>query len=179
RLRPVDAYALWYARSAGWIAARVLPRLALMVGFAAVALPLLGWGEWGWQLPQDAAAAVAFGLSSGLALLLSASMVMLLNVAAVAALNERGINALAVPVVVVLSGNLLPLTLMPDAWQTALLLQPLAGLIDIPMRLYAAQFTGWQALGALALQAFWAVALVALGRFAMGRTMRRLDVQGG
>ncbi|HEY2255180.1 MAG TPA: ABC transporter permease, partial [Variovorax sp.] len=84
RLRPVDAYALWYARSAGWIAARVLPRLALMVGFAAVALPLLGWGEWGWQLPQDAAAAVAFALSSGLALLLSASMVMLLNVAAVA-----------------------------------------------------------------------------------------------
>jgi ABC-2 type transport system permease protein len=84
-----------------------------------------------------------------------------------------------VPVVVVLSGNLLPLTLMPDGWQAALLLQPLAGLFDIPMRLYAAQLRGWPALGALALQAFWVIALVALGRLAMARTMRRLDVQGG
>lgn len=179
RLRPVDAYALWYVRSAGWIAARMLPRLALMAAFAALALPLLGWGEWGWQLPRDVAAGAGFVLSAGLALLLSASMVMLLNVAAVAALNERGINALAVPVVVVLSGNLLPLALLPDTWQTALLLQPLAGLLDIPMRLYWAQFTGWQAVGGLALQAFWIVALIALGRRAMARTMRRLEVQGG
>src|SRR5690606_8422248 len=135
--------------------------------------------EWGWRPPAGLAAGLGFGLSAGLALLLSAALVMLLNVAAAAALNERGINGLAVPLVVVLSGNLLPLALLPDGWQTALLLQPLAGLMDIPMRLYMAQFTGWGALGALALQAFWIVALVAGGRLAMGRTMRRLEVQGG
>ncbi|MDM0066586.1 ABC transporter permease [Variovorax sp. J31P207] len=179
RLRPVDAYALWYVRSAGWIAARVLPRLALMVAFAGVALPLLGWGEWGWQPPAGLAGGLAFAVSALLALLLSVSLVMLLNVAAAAALNERGINALAVPVVVVLSGNLLPLALLPDPWQTALLLQPLAGLMDIPMRLYVAQFAGWQAAGGLALQAGWTVVLVMLGRWLMARTMRRLEVQGG
>jgi len=150
-----------------------------MVAFAGVALPLLGWGEWGWQPPAGTGAALAFALSALLALLLSVSMVMLLNVAAAAALNERGINAIAVPMVVVLSGNLLPLALMPDGWQTALLLQPLAGLMDIPMRLYMAQFTGWQAVGGLGLQAFWIVVMVALGRLAIVRAMRRLDVQGG
>lgn len=136
RLRPVDAYALWFVRSAGWIAARVLPRVALMVAFAGLALPLTGLGAWGWQPPAGWAAGLGFAASMLLALLLSTALVMLLNVAAAAALNEKGINTLAAPVVIVLSGNLLPLALMPDAWQTALLLQPLAGVMDIPARIY-------------------------------------------
>lgn len=118
-------------------------------------------------------------MSALLALLLSASMVMLLNVAATAALNERGINALAAPLVIVFSGNLLPLALLPDAWQTALLLQPLAGVMDIPARLYFGQLVGAQAWAALGLQALWTVLLVALGRAALARTLRRLEVQGG
>ncbi|RTQ32194.1 ABC transporter permease [Variovorax gossypii] len=179
RLRPVDAYALWFVRSAGWIAARVLPRIALMAAFAMVALPLLGLGEWAWQLPAGAAAGLAFALSSVFALLLSTSMVMLLNVAATAALNERGISAVTTPVVIVFSGNLLPLAMLPDAWQAALLLQPLAGLMDIPARLYFGQLQGWQAVGGLGLQVFWIAVLVALGHMAMGRTMRSLQVQGG
>ena len=179
RLRPVDAYALWFARSAGWIAARVLPRVALMAGFAAVALPLAGLGDWAWRPPANATAALAFAASCVLALLLSASMVMLLNIAAAAALNERGINALAAPVVIVFSGNLLPLALLPDAWQTALLLQPFAGVVDIPARLYFGLLGGPQALAALGLQCAWIALLVALGHVFMGRTMRRLEVQGG
>ena len=179
RLRPVDAYALWYVRTTGWIAARVLPRVALMAAFAAVALPLLGLSQWAWQPPAGVLAAVGFLLSALLALLLSGAMVMLLNVANIAALNERGINTLATPVVVVFSGNLLPLALLPDRWQTLLLLQPLAGLLDIPVRLYFGQLAGTAALGGLALQAGWVVLLVLLGRAAMRRTLRRLDVQGG
>ncbi|MBN8752705.1 MAG: ABC transporter permease [Variovorax sp.] len=179
RLRPVDAYALWFARSAGWIAARVLPRVALMAAFAAVALPLVGLGDWAWKPPASFAAAIAFLASSVLALLLSTSMVMLLNIAATAALNERGINALAGPVVIVFSGNLLPLMLLPNAWQTALLLQPFAGVVDIPARIYFGLMSGWQAMAGLGLQSFWIVVLVVFGRMAMQRTMRRLEVQGG
>lgn len=179
RLRPVDAYALWFARSAGWIAARVLPRVALMAAFAAIALPLVGLGDWAWKPPASFAAAIAFLASSVLALLLSTSMVMLLNIAATAALNERGINALAGPVVIVFSGNLLPLMLLPNAWQTALLLQPFAGVVDIPARIYFGLMSGWQAMLGLGLQSFWIVVLVVFGRMAMQRTMRRLEVQGG
>lgn len=179
RLRPVDAYAWWYVRSAGWIAARVLPRLLLMLAFAAGVLPLLGLGDWGWHAPAGAAALAAFLASAVLALLLSAAMVMLLNVATVAALDERGINALCTPLVLLLSGNLLPLALLPDAWQAALLLQPLAGLVDIPMRLYSGRLAGTQALGALLLQALWLAVLVLLGRVLLARTMEQLEVQGG
>lgn len=179
RLRPVDAYTLWFVRSAGWIAARVLPRVALMLAFAGLALPLLGLHDWAWQPPAGVAACLGFAASALLALLLSASLVMLLNIAAAAALNERGINALAVPAVIVLSGNLLPLALLPDAWQTALLLQPLAGVMDIPARIYFGQLAGAQALAGLGLQCGWTLLLVALGRAAMRCTLRRLEVQGG
>ncbi|MBF5002991.1 ABC transporter permease [Diaphorobacter caeni] len=179
RLRPVDAYVLWFVRTTGWIAARVLPRLALMLAFAAVALPLAGLGQWGWQPPASVLALAGFAFSMLLALLLSAALVMLLNIAVVSALNERGINTLAVPVVIVLSGNLLPLTLLPDAWQTFLLIQPLAGVIDIPARIYFGQMAGVDVLAGLALQALWIALLVLLGRVVLARTMRRLEVQGG
>ncbi|MDM0109757.1 ABC transporter permease [Variovorax sp. J22R24] len=179
RLRPVDAYALWFARSAGWIAARVLPRVALMLAFAGAVLPLLGLREWAWQPPAGVAAGVGFAASALLALLLSTSLVMLLNIAAASALNERGINALAGPIVIVFSGNLLPLVLLPDAWQTGLLLQPLAGVMDIPARIYFGQLDGARAVAGLGLQCVWIVLLVAFGHAAMGRTMRRLEVQGG
>ncbi len=179
RLRPVDAYTLWFVRSAGWIAARVLPRVALMLAFAGIVLPMVGLDQWAWQPPGGLAAGAGFAASALLALLLSAAFVMLLNIAAAAALNERGINTLAAPIVIVFSGNLLPLALLPDAWQTALLLQPLAGVMDIPARIYFGQLDGALMLAALGLQCAWIVLLVAFGRAAMARTMRRLEVQGG
>ena len=179
RLRPVDAYALWFVRSTGWIAARVLPRVALMLLFAGLVLPLVGLGEWGWQAPAGVMALMGFVGSMLLALLLSAALVMLLNIAAVAALNERGINTLAMPIVIVLSGNLLPLALLPDAWQTLLLIQPLAGVIDIPARIYFGQLAGWNLLAGIGLQILWIALLLVLGRVLLGRTMARLEVQGG
>ena len=58
-------------------------------------------------------------------------------------------------------------------------MQPLAGLVDIPFRIYFADLRGAAALQGLALQAVWTLALIGLGRFAMARMMRRLEMQGG
>jgi len=51
--------------------------------------------------------------------------------------------------------------------------QPLAGLVDIPFRIYFADLRGAAALQSMALQAGWALALIGLGRFAMTRMMHR------
>ena len=56
---------------------------------------------------------------------------------------------------------------------------PFAGLVDIPFRIYFADLGGGAALQGLALQAGWTVVLVGLGRLAMERMMRRLEMQGG
>jgi ABC-2 type transport system permease protein len=74
---------------------------------------------------------------------------------------------------------MLPLNFFPDALRSFLHVQPLAGLVDIPFRIYFADLRGSAALQGLALQAGWTLVLVGVGRLAMERMMRRLEMQGG
>ena len=60
RLRPLDAYGYWYARTLGWMLARALPRAVLMVLAAGIVLPLVGLGAWAWRPPSGVAAALLF-----------------------------------------------------------------------------------------------------------------------
>lgn len=179
RLRPVDAYGYWYARTMGWMLARALPRAVLMVLAAGFVLPLVGLGAWAWQPPSSATAALLFVPAFALMVALGTAVLMLANIVVAASLNERGVNAVLAPVVVVFSGTLLPLDFFPDAMRPFLHLQPLAGLVDIPFRIYFADLAGGAALQGLALQAGWTLVLIGLGRIAMARMMRRLEMQGG
>lgn len=179
RLRPVDAYGYWYARTLGWMLARALPRAALMLLAAGIVLPLVGLGDWSWRPPSGLAAAVLFVPAFMLMTALGAAVLMLANVVVAASLNERGVNAVLTPLVVVFSGNLLPLDFFPDVLRPFLYLQPFAGLVDIPFRIYFADLSGGAALQGLALQTFWTVVLIGLGRLVMARMMLRLEMQGG
>ncbi|MDP3854362.1 ABC-2 family transporter protein [Phenylobacterium sp.] len=179
RLRPIDTYAWWYVRAAAWATARALPRALLMLAVAGVALPLLGLEEWSWRPPADALAFGLFTLSMMLVVLVSAAFVMLLNIAAVTTMDERGINTLVAALIIAFSGNLLPLALYPDWMQTFLFIQPFASFLDIPFRIYFGGLTGWSAAAGLALQAFWTVVMVVVGRAWMVRVMAKLQMQGG
>ena len=179
RLRPVDTYGFWYVRAVGWMTARAAPRAALMIAFAGIALPALGFAEWSWRLPPDLAAGLLFVPALALMVALSASLVMLANVLVAVTLNDRGVNTLMMPLVIVFSGSLLPLQLMPDAWRLALFLQPFAGLMDIPFRIYFGNLRGPEALAGLGLQAAWTAVFVLAGRRVLEHAMARLQVQGG
>ena len=179
RLRPVDAYGYWYARTMGWMVARALPRALLMLLAAGIALPLAGFGEWAWRPPSGVAAALLFVPALVLMTALGTAILMLANIVVAASLNERGVNTILTPLVIVFSGSLLPLDFFPDALRPFLHAQPFAGLVDIPFRIYFADLSGVAALKGLALQAGWTLVLVMLGRLAMDRMMRRLEMQGG
>ncbi|KWK18944.1 ABC transporter permease [Burkholderia stagnalis] len=179
RLRPVDTYAWWFMRALAWLSARALPRVALMFVAAAVVLPLVGLGEWAWRPPADAAQAALFVVSLLLLIVLAASFVMLLNLCIAATLTDRGINTFAPAFVILFSGNLIPLGFFPDGIQPLLIAQPFAGMLDIPSRIYIGTLSGAAAYAGLALQAFWIVVFVALGRKGLGGVMARLEVQGG
>ncbi len=179
RLRPLDAYGYWYARSVGWMLARALPRAALMVLAAGIVLPLVGLGDWAWRPPSGVTAALLFVPAFALMTMLGAAVLMLANIIVAASLNERGVNAVLGPLVIVFSGSLLPLDFYPDALRPFLHIQPLAGLVDIPFRIYFADLKGTAALQGLALQAGWTLVLIGVGRLVMERMMRRLEMQGG
>jgi ABC-2 type transport system permease protein len=97
----------------------------------------------------------------------------------VATLDARGVNMLATPLVIVFTGNLLPLSLYPDAIRTALFVQPLAGILDIPNRIYSGALTGPMAWAGIGLQVFWTCSFIIIGKLGLDRVMRRLEIQGG
>ena len=118
-------------------------------------------------------------MSLVLVIVLSNAVSTLGDVLTVATLSDRGVSTVIGPLVIVFSGSLIPLPLFPEWLQPALRLQPFAGLLDTPLRIYSGHLTASAALEGLARQAVWIVLLVALGRLLMSRVMARLQTQGG
>ncbi|MGH6971861.1 MAG: hypothetical protein ACREEQ_09645, partial [Caulobacteraceae bacterium] len=167
------------ARAAAWMSARAVPRAVLMFLAAGVGLPLLGLGQWAWRLPPNLAQGGLFCLSLLMVVALSSAFVNLVNVVVAATLTDRGANNLVGPLVIVFSGNLIPLQLLPDWAQTGLFLQPFAGVVDIPFRIYFGGLAGAAAWAGIGMQVFWTLVFVLVGRIGFSAVMRRLKVQGG
>lgn len=176
--RPVDLYGLWFARALAWRTAPTLLRAAPMAIFAMAVLPWIGLAEWR-LAPPAPAAGLAFALTLGAALALSCAISTLIHISLLWTLSGEGIVMLLTAVVSLCSGLLIPLPLFPDGVRAVLEWLPFAGLADLPYRVY----TGDLPVGALALvlarQVAWTIALIALGRWLIGRGIRRLVVQGG
>ena len=179
RLRPVDAYWYWYARAAAFMTSRAAPRAILMMLLAGIVLPIIGVQELRWAPPPSATSAALFAVSLVSMIGLSSAFMMLLNIAVVVTLNDRWVSQSMNPLLVVLSGSLVPLALYPEWAQRALFFQPFAGVVDIPFRIYSGNLVGSMALEGLALQLFWTMTLIIAGRAWMERAMRKLEVQGG
>jgi len=159
--------------------ARLVPRAALMFVMAALILPIVGLGDWRLRFPTGIEATLLFAPAMLSVLLLSSAMVMLINVAVVASMSERGANTLMVPLVNILSGSIVPLPFFPDWMQRILFLQPFAGLVDIPYRIYFGNLTGLGALAGIIQQIIWTAILLLIGKRILARVLSRMQVQGG
>lgn len=179
RLRPVDTYGFWYMRALAWMAARVVPRAVPMVLVSAALLPLVGLGAWSLRPPADMSAGLLFMVSIICAGLLSTAMVQLVGGVVVATMTHRGANTLSPALANILSGGIVPLLLFPAWMRQGLFLQPFAGLVDIPYRIYLGQLSGRGAMAGIALQLGWTAALVLAGRAFLNRSLERLQIQGG
>lgn len=179
RLRPVDTFAYWLARAAARRASSTLLRAVPLLLVAMLVLPAVGLDAWSLQPPPGVTALALFVLSMAAALALSAALSTLLDISVLWTISGNGIVVLTNSLVIILAGYIIPLPLFPDWAQTFLFLQPLAGLADLPFRIYTGDLTGWRALAGLALQVAWTGVAVAAGRVLMERAMRRVEVQGG
>jgi ABC-2 type transport system permease protein len=170
-LRPLDLYGLWYARA---LAMRTAPTLLRAVPLLVVTLLL---GEM--RPPPSLAAAGAWLLAQGGALLLSCAISNLMAISLFWTLSGDGVAQLVPVLVVVLSGTEVPLPLFPAWAQPALNFLPFRGLVDTPFRFYLGHLPPEQILPLLLHQLAWTAALVGLGRWLLSRGVRRLVVQGG
>jgi ABC-2 type transport system permease protein len=177
--RPVDLYGLWYARAIAQRTAPVVLRATPLVVIAAAGLPLVGLEEWQLGPPASLAAGVGFAATLGCGLALVCALSTLLNITLLWTISGEGIAMVMTTAVSMLSGLLIPLPLLPDWAQPVLRWLPFAGVFDLPFRIYAGHVPPADVAAVIARQIAWTVALVALGRWLLGRGVRRVVVQGG
>ncbi len=170
-VRPLDLYALWYSRA---LAARLAPTVLRAAPMFVVAGLFFGL-----EPPPSLLSGAAWVVSAGGALLLSSAFSTLMTISLLWTVSGEGVSRLAPPLVLTLSGMLLPLPLFPDWAQPLLNFLPFRGLVDAPFRVYLGDIGPERLPLVVAHQAAWTFALVALGRFLRARGTRRLVVQGG
>ncbi len=170
-VRPLDLYALWYART---IASCLAPTVLRCMPLCIIALFVFDM-----RLPSSPASAMAFALSMMVALLLASALSNLLNITLLWTLAGEGMAHIAQVATFLFCGMIVPLPLFPDFLQPILVYLPFAGLMDLPFRLYTGHIAAAEITSVLARQIFWTVALVLCGRWLLSRGTRVLVAQGG
>ena len=172
--RPMNLYGFYYARILAQKLIGCLLRAAPMLVFAML-LPE-GWGV---SAPASLPALLwAFG-AWVLGLFCVCAMENITMAFTMRTLDPRGMQAMLNLLMMILSGNVLPLTLFPDSWQPVITLLPYAQLLDAPIRLYTGEYAPALAGGILLRQAAWTGILVLAGLLFWRWNQRRLVIQGG
>jgi viologen exporter family transport system permease protein len=170
-LRPVDVYWLWYSRA---IAQRVGPTLLRSVPMFIVASLFLGL-----EPPVSWASGLAWAAATVGAVLIAAAIATFLGISLLWTVSGDGVNTIVPAMVIIFSGMLVPIPLMPQWAQTILNALPFRGIADIPFRLYLGHIPAGQVWPTLAHQLLWVAILVAVSRSILNRGLRRLVIQGG
>lgn len=169
--RPYDYQLAWLAQDYGRAAFQLLGR-----SIPPYAVGMLAFGV---TLPTDPLIWLAIIPSIVLAVTVSFGWRFCLNLATFWTIDHRGIAGISLLMSVLLSGFLVPLALWPDGLRAVVALLPFAAMVAIPIDVFLGKLQGADLLAALALQAFWAVALLAAGRLVLAAALHKLVVQGG
>jgi ABC-2 type transport system permease protein len=138
---------------------------------------LLFWGRH--ALPQGPAALAAFVVSLVLSFVISFAVAYVFVQASFVTYSGYGVFVARAALQQTFSGLSAPLVLFPPQLRTVAEWLPFRHTINTPVSIYLGWLRGrdvWSALGA---QAAWAIALLCLGRFLLGRALRRFEIQGG
>lgn len=172
--RPMDLYTMWFTKSLASRSGKAVLR-CMPILLVAVCLPegfRLG-------LPPDLMTFSLFLLSLLLGLLATCALCMFVYIFTFFTMNPMGIRIFFLSLTEFLTGALIPLPFLPDWLGGILEWLPFAAGQNIPLRIYSGHIAGVQALERIGLQAFWLVAMVAVGAALMKKALRRVVVQGG
>lgn len=170
-LRPMNVYNAWFSRAIALRTAPVLLRSVPLLVIAALFFDL--------KAPDSPEAGVAFLVSMVGAVLLSVAFTNLLNVTMVWTTSGQGITLLVPPLVMIFSGNIVPIPFFPDWAQTAIRILPFSGVVDSPFRLYVGHIPPGELTFVLAHQLIWTAVFVVLGKRMLANGLKRMEVQGG
>lgn len=172
--RPVHLYSFWAVRIMAFkITSSLMRAWPLLLVASLLPEPLrLHW-------PADIRQLVAFLLSLFLGMLTVSLLEALMSGITMRTLDPRGITNLISMFSLFFSGNLVPLTLFPDAWQGWLQALPFAQSLDAPIRLFTGQAGLASLVPLLSRQMAWIVLLAAAGAWLWRCNLKRLIIHGG
>ncbi len=169
--RPLDLYTLWFTRnSANRLAPTILRCLPIFV---------IGMAFLGMQPPPSIAAALAFLFALTGAVALIAAWCTLITISLLWTISGDGIARIMPGLVAVLSGQILPLALMPDGFKPILNFLPFTGMVDAPFSLWVGSRAPSEVGSILLHQLAWTAFFVLIGRALLTKGLKRLVVQGG
>jgi ABC-2 type transport system permease protein len=169
-LRPLNPQRYWLAFDLGRA-----PYHLLFRGLPPFVLGALVF-ELRYPSPLDA---LAFLFSLTFAVVISFGFRFIYNSVAFWLLDFRGIVTLSTTVIVFFSGMAIPLRFMPTALRDLCYVLPFGSVIQTPVDIWLGKRDGAALAGVLALQLFWALALLAIGQIVLQRATRKVVVQGG
>lgn len=169
--RPLDLQRAQFAHDAG--------RAAYQLVYRALPPFLLGALVFELTAPSDALVWAVFALSVALAVVVSFAIRFLVNLLSFWLTDYRGAMLLAMTVSHLLSGLIVPLAFFPDPWDTVARALPFASMLQLPVDVFVGAATGSEIVAVIAIQAAWAVVLLALGRVVLSAGTRKLVIQGG
>ena len=172
--RPVGLYESWLSKDIAACTSSAFLR-CIPIFLISALLP----APYGLTLPSSSLAGALFLLSIMLSVLVVSSFRMLLYITTFHTLNPSGIRVVAVSLCDFLSGQIIPLPFFPDRLRAAVELSPFAAMQSSPFLIYNGTYTNEKALLMIALQLFWAIALILLGKLWLSHSLRRVVVQGG
>ncbi len=173
-LRPVDLHSWWLCRAMAQKLVGVTMRILPMVVLQFLLPP-----QWRMLGPADPVSFARFLLSLPIGFLVIAQVNLIASAVTMRTLDNRGISGMISLVMMIFSGNIIPLTLLPERLQTVIRLQPFAQMLDAPIRMYLGGMTADEWAMTLGIQLMWLVLLWGLSRWMWRRNLIRIEVQGG
>lgn len=169
--RPADLQLWWLSSDLGRSAFHLVGRGVLPMALASLFFRLV-W-------PTSPLVWVTFLGAVALGCVVSFAIRYLMALVAFWLLDGAGLMLLSTLAALFFSGMVLPLTVFPGALGGVARALPWSALLQVPADIFLGRRHGAAALGGLAFQAAWAVALLAAGRLVQSVATRRLVVQGG
>lgn len=173
-VRPLDLYVMWFTKNAATRLAKATLRFIpiLLIAFF---LPI----PYRMSLPASIPNFLFFIFSMALATLIVVAYCMLIYIATFHTMNPMGVRILATSMTDFFTGAIIPLPFLPPYLRSILEWSPFGSMLNFPLQVYNGNIQGMALFSGLALQVFWAVVLMSLGKWWMNQSLKKVIIQGG
>lgn len=172
--RPSGIYGFWYAKLLAQRLSSTLLRC-----FPLLIVTLFLPSPYRLQLPPNWLSFLLFLVALIIGLFMVVALSMLIYISVFITMSPGGSLLLFSIFGEFLAGLIVPIPLMPGWMQQIVYLLPFHWTADFPFRVFTGDISSSEAAVGLGAQLIWLIALIAIGKLAMARSLRHIVIQGG